>query len=260
MKNIKAKFKINLATYFFFLISFLCGYFKNILFVFLIVLFHEIGHIFFIKIFRYKIVKVELYPFGGITEVDKPINSSINKELIISLGGILFQFLLYILIILSFKNSWLSVQNFDLLLFYNKTLFLFNLLPIIPLDGSVFLHTFFEKYFSYQKSFHLYQIISLLAFFLFFFWNILFSIDNYFICIVLFIQFLLVQKKKKYYFHRFYLERYLYSFPYKKIINQKSADISVLKKETRHFFYEKNHYVTEKEKISEYFLRKNRKI
>ena len=258
MKNIKIKCKINIATYVFFLISFLCGYFKNILFIFCIVFFHEMGHVFLIKLFHYQIVKVEFYPFGGITEVAKPINSSINKELLISLGGIFFQFLFYIIIMLSYKNSLISFENYSLLSFYNKTIMIFNLLPIIPLDGSVFIHTFLEKFFSYQKSFQLYQILSLFFFVLFILYNIFFSIDNYFICIVLFVQLLLVQKRKKYYIHRFYLERFLYSFPYKKIQNQKEEDISVLKKETRHFFYEKNRYLTEKEKIMEYFkMRRN---
>ena len=241
MKNIKIKFKINLATYIFFLIAFLCGYFKNVLYIFFIVFFHELGHLLFIKLFRYRIVKVEFYPFGGITTVDKPINSSINKELFISLGGVFFQFLLGIFLLFH-KNELLS--------FYNQTILFFNLLPIIPLDGSVFLHAFFEKFFSYQKSFLLYQILSCVFFLLFLLYNIFFSIDNYFICLVLLVQFFLAEKRKKYFFHRFYLERFLYSFPYKKIENQNGEDISVLKKETRHFFYEKNHYITEQEKLA----------
>lgn len=254
MMNIKVKFKVNLTTYFFFLIAFLCGYFKNILMIFFLVFFHELGHLFFIKIFHYKMIKVEFYPFGGITEVDKPINSSINKELLISLGGIIFQ------AILSFFLPYLPIsnKNYSLLSFYNKTLFWFNILPIIPLDGSVFLHAFLEKFFAYKKSFYLYQVISCVCFFLFFLYNVLFSIDNYFICVVLFVQFFLVQKKKKYFIHRFYLERFLYSFPYKKIQNQNNGDISELKKETRHFFYEKNRYKTEKEKIMEFFQKVKR--
>ena len=99
MKNIKIKFKINLTTYIFFLIAFLCGYFKNVLYIFFIVFFHELGHIFFIKLFHHKIVKVEFYPFGGITTIDKPINSSINQELFISLGGVFFQLLLGIFLL-----------------------------------------------------------------------------------------------------------------------------------------------------------------
>ena len=54
------------------------------------------------------------------------------------------------------------------------------------------------------------------------------------------------------------LERFLYSFPYKKIQNQNNGDISLLKKETRHFFYEKNRYKTEKEKIMEFFQKVKR--
>ena len=97
MMNIIKKIKINYYTYLFILLCFLCGYMKNIFIIFSICLIHELGHTFFIKLFGYKIVSIELLPFGGYTKIDKMINTSINKDIIISLGGILFQFILSIL-------------------------------------------------------------------------------------------------------------------------------------------------------------------
>ena len=66
-------------------------------------------------------------------------------------------------------------------------------------------------------------------------------------------QFLILKKNEKYYIHRFYLERYLYQFPYSKIKNHEEQDIHKLKKETLHFFKEKNYYIPEKELLKRYF-------
>lgn len=244
MKIIKVPIKINIITYLFFLISFLCGYFKNVIYIFLIIFLHELGHVLIIKLFKYKIIEVEFFPFGGITKIDKPINSSLNKELIIALAGVTIQLILYYILIILKPIDYIMIND------YNKLILLFNLLPIIPLDGSIIMHTFLEKYFPYQKAFLLYQIISLTFFLFFLIYNFIFTIDNYFICLVLLFQFLIVLKNKKYLINRFYLERMLYSFPYKKIENNFCKSVSVLKKETRHFFYENNHYLNEKEMLS----------
>ena len=74
MKNIFPKIKINSATYILFLSFLLTGFIKNILLIFLIVIIHEIGHVFFLKYFHYKIEKVEIFPFGGLTTTNKYIN------------------------------------------------------------------------------------------------------------------------------------------------------------------------------------------
>ena len=117
MKNTLNKIKINNYTYLFILVCFLCGFIKNIIIIFSICLFHELGHIFFIKIFKYKIVSVELLPFGGFTTIDKHINSSISKDIIISFGGILFQLMLLIIVYV-LKNNF-NVITYNLIIKYN---------------------------------------------------------------------------------------------------------------------------------------------
>ena len=70
IKMITNKWQINYFTYFYFFLAFLCGYFKNSCFIFLIVIIHELGHILTIKLFKYQIISITLYPFGGITKID----------------------------------------------------------------------------------------------------------------------------------------------------------------------------------------------
>ncbi len=250
MKIIKTVYKLNFSLYLFFLLSFLCGYFKPVLIIFLIVITHECGHIFFIKLFHYPIVKVEFYAFGGITTVSKPINSSLNKEMIISLGGFLFQILLYILISFFYCQNLLSVSFYETFKLYNKTILLFNLLPIIPLDGSVFCHALLEKFFSYFYSFKLYKALSVLAFILFLILNYVCHFNNYFMCFLLIGQYFMLLKNEKYYFQKFYLERYLYSYPYRRIENNYVLEKKKLKKETRHYFYINHHFIDEKKMLA----------
>ena len=90
--------KINFLTIYFLLLLFLCGYLKVGLIIFFIVIFHELGHILFIKLFNYKIVSINIYPFGGITKINKDINTPVNKELIIAAAGVIFQLLLFMMV------------------------------------------------------------------------------------------------------------------------------------------------------------------
>lgn len=248
MKNILAKFKINNFTYIFILICLLCGYIKNIFIIFSICLIHELGHIFFIRIFKYEIMSVEILPFGGYTTTYQKINSNINKDLLISCGGFIFQ-LIFLIIIFIFKNSF-NVITFHLFINYNFILILFNLIPIIPLDGNHIIHLLLEKFFSYRLSYYLNFFISLICLIIFTLVNYLYNFDNYFIITFLIYNIVIYVKNYKYLEKRFLLERYLYDLEYKKI-NNNTKNIKELKKEVRHYFKENNKYVDEKNKIED---------
>ena len=75
MKNIKAKFKINTFTYLLILSALWTGLIKNISLILFIVIIHELGHAFFLHRYEYEIIQIEIFPFGGITKVNKPINT-----------------------------------------------------------------------------------------------------------------------------------------------------------------------------------------
>ena len=65
MKNIKAKFKINSFTYLLILSALWTGLIKNISLILLIVIIHELGHVFFLRHYEYNIEEIEIFPFGG---------------------------------------------------------------------------------------------------------------------------------------------------------------------------------------------------
>ena len=87
-------------TYLFIALSFIItGHVKDLLVFTSIIIFHELGHYLMAKINKVKVKKITIYPFGGITTLDTLINININRELLIAMGGILFQTIYMIIII-----------------------------------------------------------------------------------------------------------------------------------------------------------------
>lgn len=240
--------KVNFLTLYFLLLLFLCGYLKIGIIIFLIVLFHELGHIFFIKLFKYKIINVTLYPFGGITKIDKDINTPLNKELLIACGGIIFQLILFIIIYFVPIN----VITKELLYKYNMSILLFNMLPIIPLDGSIIINSLLNKIFSYKVSYYLYIIISIIFSIFYLFFNYWYSLNNYLIVLLFIIKTYYAIKNYKYLKTRFLLERYLNKYEYK-YISTKTGDLDILKIDTYQYFKENNKIVSEYSKLKEMF-------
>lgn len=244
------KFKINSATYFLILTFLLTGLIKNIIIIYLIVVIHELGHIFIIKKLKYKIIKVEIYPMGGLTSIDKKINTKIIHEILISIFGILFQILLLIIMYILFKNSIIRESTYILFKSYNKTIMIFNLLPIIPLDGYIFLRSILEIIFPYKKTYYLSLIISIISIILFITYNEIFSLNNYLIISFLIYKIIISIKEFKYIYIRFLTERYLYDLPYQKLKYENKTNIDLLKKDTYHYFKEKDKIYSEKKVLT----------
>ena len=211
MKNI---IKVNICSYILFLISIFTGNFKKFIIITLITIFHEIGHIIVSILFKFKIEKIVIVPFGLITIFNKPINTKIYKDLIITLMGPLFQFLLFFII----KDEKVLSINYNLLLF--------NLIPIIPLDGSKLLNILFELIFPLKFSYMLSLFVSLI---------ILFSFLKLNLTVILVVLIYLINNIKYYknfkiYFNKFLLERYLYDYNFKVIKVNKITSFKKYKK------------------------------
>lgn len=247
------KFKVNVATYFLILSFLFTGLIKNIVLIYLIVIIHELGHIFIIKKLKYKIVKVEIYPMGGITTVDKKVNTKVNHEILISIFGIIFQLLLFILMFILFKNNLIRESTYNLFNSYNKTIMLFNILPIIPLDGYIFLRSILEYIFPYKKTYYLSLIISIISIVVFITYNEIFSLNNYLIISFLIYKIIISIKEFKYIYMRFLTERYLYELPYEKLKYENKTDINLLKKDTYHYFKNQDKVYSEKKILNKIF-------
>ena len=122
MKNIKHLFNIHISTYFLILSFLFTGLIKNIILIYIIVIFHELGHIFIIKLLGYKVLKVNIYPSGGVTEIDKKINTKITHDLLIASFGVIFQIFLYFLFTLFHSLSFIRTNTYLLFLSYKTNL------------------------------------------------------------------------------------------------------------------------------------------
>lgn len=240
--------KINILTYYFLLLLFLCGFIKSGLIILFIVIFHEFGHVLFIKLFKYKIIDITIYPFGGITKIDKDVNTPTNRELLIASGGILAQFFLFLLIYFIPLNYLTK----DLLFKYNLSIMLFNALPIIPLDGSVILNSLLNKFFSYKSSYYLYIVISIIFTIFYVLFNYWFSLNNYLIVSLFIVKTYFAIKNYKYLKNRFLLERYLNKYEFK-YISIKTGNLDILKLDTYQYFKENGSVISEYKKLQQRF-------
>lgn len=191
----------------------------------------------------YKNASIVIYPFGGITKYNGYLNTPIIKEFIILLGGPLFQEILYIILLILYKNNLVSDINFNIIEIIHKNLLYFNFLPIIPLDGSKLILLLLEKTFPYKLSNVLIVIISFVTIFLL-------SVFEKRIIFILLSTLLIKSVIEEANFinikyNRFILERYLYNFKLKegKLINS----IDKIKRDKTHKIIYNNKIINEKE-------------
>lgn len=252
MKNI---LKINISdnTYLIFLIAMLSGYFKNVFLITIVVLIHELGHVFFFLIFKIKIEKITLYPFGGITLINKKFHERIYKDLLCSIGGILFQILFMFFINYLYLNGYMFSSTFNILKTYNFSIMVFNLIPMIPLDGSKLLFSFCTCFLSFRKSYFIMCIASFISLLLFVIYNMVFKMND--IILYLFLGFMLIKtiREFKFIMNKFYLERVLYTHYFNGIVYD--ADINDIKIDKLYYFNKDGNVINEKKFIQDYYFK-----
>lgn len=235
--KIISKIKIHPLFYIVAFITIITGFFKEFSYIMIIILIHELGHILTSRYFKWQIDRIMILPFGGITIFNEKINKPIKEELLIALSGPLIQ-----LIVFSFNSN-------PLILKYHYFLLLFNLLPIIPLDGSKIINLLFNYLIPFKLSHFLTIIISfvLLIFLLF----LKFNLISFMIFIFLVFKITSEYKNHKNIFNKFLMERYLYNFNFKK--RKKVKNMGSMFRDYKHLFYIDNKYQTENEILQKRF-------
>lgn len=213
MKKLLNKITVHPITYVLLLLALNEGLIKYVLIISIIIMIHEIGHITFMLIFNRKINKISILPFGGIISLDSYISTNIYEDLIISIGGILFQ------IILGFIVLNLDLSYKEQILYYNNLIIIFNMIPVIPLDGEKILKNILELFLPLKKSLICMFYISLITLVLIFALNISIIYKNIIVIIFLIISIFRNYNNTPYYMNSFYLERMNHSFLFNKNIN-----------------------------------------
>ena len=201
-------------TYIIIAISFiLTGYFSNLLIFTSIIIIHELGHYLIAKLNNLNPEKITIYPFGGITRLNIPINTKISKELMIALSGVIFQSIYYLLILFLYKNNIIRTYIFEIFKNYHYSILFFNLLPIHPLDGSKIINLIMSKYLPYKLALKLTIVISIITAIIIIKINYYkFNYTTILIITIIIDNLIKYSKNINYYFNKFLLERYLYKY------------------------------------------------
>lgn len=224
------KININNSTYICLLLSFLAGYFEYVYLFLITILIHECGHMIFAKIIGFKFDKIILYPFGGITIYNEDLNVNSNKELFVLLGGIIFQLIFFILLVILYNNLYITEHTFKIIKKINIILVSFNFMPVIPLDGGKLTNIILDKLFSYRLS----NIISIIISIVFICLFILKNKTIFGIILTLFlIKSIIIEiTNLKYKYNKFLLERYINKYKFKKTIIV--SNIYKMKRDRKH--------------------------
>lgn len=223
---------------FFLIIVILTGNFNQFISYFLLLIIHEMGHAITGIVEGYKLNKITLYPYGGITILDLPMNIPLKKELLILIMGPIMQIVGYFLL----KNF------FNYIKVYHYALLFFNLLPIYPLDGGKIVNIICGYFFNYLKCFYITFFISISFIIVLLFYNVInFNLNIMLMLLIMLIKLIKTFKNRYYYYNRFLLERYLNNYSFNRI--KRINDIM-------HFYRDRKHLINFKEEcevLKDYF-------
>lgn len=248
MKNILNKIRIDNSTYILILLGLFAGYIKNIFIILIIVLIHELGHVFFFKLFKIEIESVTIYPFGGVSKINKKLHERIYKDVLISLGGIFFQVILGGIFDILYRSDFIVLSTYQLFWTYNLSIIIFNLLPIIPLDGNKLFFCLSTKFFSYQKSYIMMVISGVISLGLFILYNFIYRLNDIVVYVFLIYELILVIREFKYVMNKFYLERIMYDNYYDEIFYD-TLNLREMRIDKFYYFKENDKYINEKNYI-----------
>lgn len=232
----------------------LTGYYLNLIVITSLILIHELGHYLTAKILNFKVDKIIIYPFGGLTKINDLINKDIDEEILISTSGVIYQFFFYLFIAYLNKQGLIRDYTLNLYTSYNQEIIFFNLLPIYPLDGAKIWNLLFSKVLSYNLANKLTILLSIIFIILILFIDIYNHSYSYFMIMGILLTYLIkFIKELKYIYNKFLLERYLYNIKYtkKKII----TNYNKMYKNANHFFKLGNTYIPEKKYLAKYYFK-----
>ena len=218
----------------------LTGYYLDLIIYTSLILVHELGHYIVAKALNFNVIKIIIYPYGGLTKLDDLINKNINKELLISISGILFQLLFFFIIVILYKNNIIRLYTYNLYREYNKILILFNILPIYPLDGFKILKLLLEKFVPYKVTNILTLIISVISIIIILVFNVFCGNYSFVMIIVILLNYIYIYFKNfSFLYNRFLFLLYLYKIRY---------NDTIIIKNKNYFYKNKSHIIKNNKK------------
>ncbi|OAB46659.1 M50 family metallopeptidase [Paenibacillus glacialis] len=132
------------------LMSILTGSFIELITLFVIVLIHEMGHMSAAVVMGIKVRSVQLLPFGGVVSIEDHGKLTAWKEIIIALAGPLQNGIMMVIGMTFMAVGWGNIEFISYIVHGNMVIAVFNLLPILPLDGGKILQSLASRYYPYH--------------------------------------------------------------------------------------------------------------
>jgi len=192
-------------------IGVMTAHFYELCMLFTIIFIHELGHASAASFFSWRIKKISLLPFGGVAEMDEHGNRPLLEETIVIIAGPLQHVWLLGVGIFLYHSQILTESLFQTFVQFNGMIFLFNLLPIWPLDGGKLIFLLFSLKKSFPKSHELTLYVSgigIVAFLAFVLFMMPTNLNAWIIISFLVFTLYYEWKQRRYIFMRFLLERY----------------------------------------------------
>lgn len=162
MKRQNNIFKVHITTFLYLGLAWYCGVLKYYIAIFLIVLIHEMCHLLMAYFFRFTIGGITLLPFGAFLEIIDYGNYHVLKEMLVSSMGPLSH------IVIGAFLKWIGPYYLGHDLYHyasliNQLMFLFNCLPIYPLDGNKIFTAILSYLFPYKLTLLIAGIVSIIC-------------------------------------------------------------------------------------------------
>jgi len=152
IKIFDIEIKVNYSLIPIIILGIFFGFLWEIVVLFTIVTLHEFAHGAVSNLYGYEAKSIELFAFGGVVKSEDIIFLKPSQVIIISLAGPLLNFFLLLsgLLVRNIFDLQLDILNF--FINSNLSLGIFNLLPIIPLDGGRILRAYLNTYMDIKKA------------------------------------------------------------------------------------------------------------
>jgi stage IV sporulation protein FB len=134
------------------LASVITGYFTELITLFAIVLVHELGHVVVASGYGWTVREVKLLPFGGVAEVEQAGSTPAKEEAIVAIAGPLQNVWMGTLAWSLGQLGWWNGEWSDYVMRANLMIGLFNLLPILPLDGGKLMQAALSRILTFHQT------------------------------------------------------------------------------------------------------------
>lgn len=141
------------------------------------IIIHECGHLVMATFFKWDIETLKISAIGGFLTFKNDLNKGVFQSLMVAIGGVLFNLILGSIL-------WL-VEGPASLIYTQFAIAIFNLLPIVPLDGSKIMQAVLRLFMTYKSVLSITRILNIVFLFVFVLGIIALGLEQYFIVAII---------------------------------------------------------------------------